>query len=1002
MVEQQPRRVRRTVFIGLGGTGNEIVRRIKREMLTHGYNLPLFQYLVLDTVSFEEAPGMDEHMQIRNGEEYLYIGGYNPNEVLKHLENWPIIGRWWGNRNTTNLVTVDEGAGQMRSVGRMGFFYHFHAIEAQFQRIAFEITNATNRQQARAQNYEISGNSPIIYVIFSLCGGTGSSLFFDVAYVMRHLLKFTEKPIVVGIALMPGPYVNRINSRPQKTRLQANAYAALTELERLHNMAMGIEPRPDGRNLWNVDYSTNFQVASPELPFDYIYLVDNVTAGGETYDIDRVYTTTARTIFWLTAPPTAGKFWERAKNLSSKTLSSGGRTDNSGQKRFSIYSSFGSSTIKMDWSIERVRAILDNKVIDHIRQATPQRPQFLAWLTGPTTLFESVTSEQPAINPFPPDKALRPTGTYSNEIAIDEELEEYTVQYETALNNILRSPTWQRIRNKYKNDLWLFIDTHIRESLCTRGPIAVQQEIVSIDERLSTLLAAIQEEAQKSNEDAARRQTSYEETRRLPRAHSQVELIGRAILEMITRIYILRAFRRQNTPEELRNIAESKAHQRHLWYNARFHALLYKDVADTIIKPALVYLSERKALLADVDEMLEARQSRNLDKLKRPRNIRREQMSMDMLRPRHDEQKQVTAAQDNGLLHLERSIITMQYELFEDWPRMSGEVKTMLETAMNETVQDMLTSLDNAEHILERMTNNGRDVLKQRTTFLQGAECLWNITTDTDQELTAHVETIDLLGFGADPYQQISTEDLADLAQEELFRNYAAKPECIPTDFSTELGYIKTSHGVLISSIRYIHELQRAYHEMSTLRNAPYLHIDYSDAVRKGYSPLVATSITYREIITEWEEVADRLENYHSTIGREVRTTIHTYRWDLQQLASPPDEDERVVIGEPDDPIFELILKLREIILPLQQTPALADALMKLVDFNILLATQGWMECVPPELHSPYDAHSQEIRKEVRLTSLPPGQVIFVVMSAYQHRSSNMFRKAGVFVSVDR
>src|SRR5690242_20063811 len=170
MVEQQPRRVRRTVFIGLGGTGNEVVRRIKREMLTHDYKLPLFQYLVLDTVSFEEAPGMDEYMKIRNGEEYLYIGGYNPNEVLKNIENWPVIGRWWGNRNTTNLVTVDEGAGQMRSVGRMSFFYHFHTIEAQFQRIAFEITNASNRQQARAQNYEISGNSPIIYVIFSLCG----------------------------------------------------------------------------------------------------------------------------------------------------------------------------------------------------------------------------------------------------------------------------------------------------------------------------------------------------------------------------------------------------------------------------------------------------------------------------------------------------------------------------------------------------------------------------------------------------------------------------------------------------------------------------------------------------------------------------------------------------------------------------------------------------------------------------------------------------------------
>src|SRR2546422_2693595 len=183
---QQPRKIRRTMFIGLGGTGDRVIRSVKQEMLRHQYDLPLFQYLVLDTMAFNERPGMPPQMRLRNGEEYLYVGGYNPNEVLKNMRNWPVIAKWWGHRAQTNLVTVDEGAGQMRSVGRMGFFYHFHTIKAQLQRMVREITSLPNREQAMNMGYDVSPNDPTVYVVFSLCGGTGSSLFFDVAYVLRH------------------------------------------------------------------------------------------------------------------------------------------------------------------------------------------------------------------------------------------------------------------------------------------------------------------------------------------------------------------------------------------------------------------------------------------------------------------------------------------------------------------------------------------------------------------------------------------------------------------------------------------------------------------------------------------------------------------------------------------------------------------------------------------------------------------------------------------------
>ncbi len=992
-MEQPTRRVRKSVFIGLGGTGNEIVRRVKREMLSHNYRSPLFQYLVLDTVTFDETPGIDENMRLRNGEEYLYIGGYNPNEVLKNLDNWPVIRRWWGNRRQSSLVTVDEGAGQMRSVGRMSFFYNFHTIEAQFKRIVNEITSANNREHARARNYEVSGNSPIIYVVFSLCGGTGSSLFFDVAYVMRHLLRFTEKPIVVGIALMPGAYLDQINSRPQKTRIQANAYAALMEIERLHNMALGEEPRPDGKNLWNVPYSTNFRVDSPELPFDYIYLVDNITTKGDSYDIERVYETVSRTVFWLSGPPTAAKFWERAKNLSSKTLASGGRSDTSGQKRFSGYSSFGSSTLKYDWSITRVRAKLENMLIETLRHATPARIAFPEWLTSVTSLYETFITEQPSIIRYP--KKLDPSGTQNSEAVVNERIEECKNTYEFELNSILSALPWQRSRNKYRAELAEFIKTTLYSILCTQGPIAAYRATEDIRTRLTDLIDEAREQAQSYNQKVSTFNEQYEQGFREPRIASPFEQIMGALWESLTRIYILQAFRRQATPEQLKEIVERKTSQLHTWYMDRLRALLYKEFMETILKPALVYLDELKSVLEGVDENLQTLQKRN-DETLRHRTRKTPTVAIDMIRPYRDELAQIDEAIKSDRLRIDVSMGDMLHSTFEDWPPVGTRIYPMLENAISETTTEMLRSLSNIEHIMERViVRDDAEVVKQRMTFLQGAECLWNITSDTDQEMPAHIEAIDLFGFGAaDTYQNISTSDLADLARNELFQNQATKPECISTDITHELGYIKTSHGVLISSIRYIAQLQRAYHEMDKLRNAPYLHIDYADNVREGYGPLVSSNKTYREIIDEWTEAVNMLWNMLRREAEEIRRLVENYRTQVIQQATQSDRqitpertlDDLLIIRDALDAIFDFVLALEEIVIKLPQIPGVAEVLLKLVDLDIILYSQGWREFAP-QPGTLFDQAHHIVHQYIPQSNYnTPGRIVNVKYHGYQRR----------------
>jgi hypothetical protein len=370
------RPAQRSMFIGLGGTGNEVIRRVKREMLRHDYDLPIFQYLVLDTMPFSESPKMDPLLRLRNGEEYLYIGGYNPRQMIERLDEWPSIAQWWGTRDFDDSFTVDEGAGQMRKVGRLAFFRHFKEIRARFEQMCRAVLSRDNREQALRAGYEVSLNrDPVIYLMFSLVGGTGSSLFFDVAYVLRQLFAPAVKPTVVGVVLLPGPYIQEISSLPQQERIQANAYAALQELEQLQQRTLGLKLQVGGEHVWQVEYATNFQVSSSELPLDYLYLVDDTNEYGEKYTSDQLYELVGQAIYWHADSSIGTRYWERAKNLISNTAAMGNPPE------MGRYSTFGISTVALNWRGEQQwdEYELQIRLLDNLSSSLPPVSELLRW-----------------------------------------------------------------------------------------------------------------------------------------------------------------------------------------------------------------------------------------------------------------------------------------------------------------------------------------------------------------------------------------------------------------------------------------------------------------------------------------------------------------------------------------------------------------------------------------------------------------------------------------------
>ena len=87
-------------------------------------------------------------------------------------------------------------------------------------------------QEAEERGFPVAADHQLIYIISSLCGGTGAGMFLDVAHRVRQ--EVGSNADIVGIFLMPSTFESEIRSDLQRRRIQANAYAALKELNHFH------------------------------------------------------------------------------------------------------------------------------------------------------------------------------------------------------------------------------------------------------------------------------------------------------------------------------------------------------------------------------------------------------------------------------------------------------------------------------------------------------------------------------------------------------------------------------------------------------------------------------------------------------------------------------------------------------------------------------------------------------------------------------------------------
>lgn len=227
-----------TLVVGLGGTGVETARLIKENLRATGVDYQgVIEFLTIDTDVANNLPGQEPIYP----NEFAYIGGYNSSIVLANLDRYPEIGEWWWTSTSSGQRArvagdIYRGARQKRFVGRLSLYVKWAEVARKLERKIERINEIARKEavQRLGATVDRTGRARV-YIISSVCGGTGSGTFLDVAFKVRSQL--AQYGDIVGILLMPSCFKFEMQAAIQKQRIHANAYAALMELN--HWMIQG-------------------------------------------------------------------------------------------------------------------------------------------------------------------------------------------------------------------------------------------------------------------------------------------------------------------------------------------------------------------------------------------------------------------------------------------------------------------------------------------------------------------------------------------------------------------------------------------------------------------------------------------------------------------------------------------------------------------------------------------------------------------------------------------
>lgn len=287
-------KIRRSLFVGLGGTGMRTLLYLKKLFIdTYGEVPPMIGFLGIDTDKGEFIKNLEPKsnssvgiMRNANLETTLFVKGTSlTNNIIKldPIEQMRIIVqrpediynvrkdsfKWLAKENVRALENLTTGAGQVRTNGRFALIANITEVES---KVRDSLSKVAAIEAVDNPKYDLIDSITDIYLIFSLGGGTGCGTFIDMAYLIRRCCTPENKIAAYGLL----PKVFRTKFHNEMERAMPNGYGAMQDLDwlmcRTWDDAPVKLPIQDGRTK-----------EGKGRPFNAVIFVDNENCNNDIY-----------------------------------------------------------------------------------------------------------------------------------------------------------------------------------------------------------------------------------------------------------------------------------------------------------------------------------------------------------------------------------------------------------------------------------------------------------------------------------------------------------------------------------------------------------------------------------------------------------------------------------------------------------------------------------------------------------------------------------------------
>ncbi len=259
--------LKRTLYVGIGGTGVDALLKIKRCFInSYGEIPPMIAFFAIDTDSSAlRKKTKDKHGNIvsLNKSELLVCTVQN---ALAVYNKNPQDFDWVPANNVGKLPSiVGNGAGQVRSNGRFIALYNAQNIQDAIR----GCVNRINALIPLSSPYTVAlyngmPCSTSINVFGSIAGGTGSGMIVDVLCLINKAMEQSGNTYSLYPWIVLPDVFKTIASGPAMNNVYYNAYGALKTLDYMQH----IDPKKP--NPVDFGYTT---INTPL--FDYAYLINN-------------------------------------------------------------------------------------------------------------------------------------------------------------------------------------------------------------------------------------------------------------------------------------------------------------------------------------------------------------------------------------------------------------------------------------------------------------------------------------------------------------------------------------------------------------------------------------------------------------------------------------------------------------------------------------------------------------------------------------------------------